>query len=191
MTLVTFSGRRPSQMEAELRGFVDLMLARGVRRYGEIGARHGDTFHYVLTALGASGVALDLPGGLWGHSDTGKALQRAVADLRDRELDASYLWGDSRDPSMQAQFRAKGPYDAILIDGDHTLEGVTADWEAYRSFAPLIAFHDIVGEGQRERVSGRRVEVPKLWASIKQRGYNTVEFVAPGSKMGIGCVLLE
>lgn len=76
--LTTFSGRRPSQMEDELNGFINLMREHGVKSYGEIGAREGDTFHHVLSNLpGCRGVAMDLPGGLWGK--LGIKIQRNTA----------------------------------------------------------------------------------------------------------------
>jgi hypothetical protein len=73
--LVTRSGRPPSQIEAELSGFIGLLQERNVRRYLEIGARHGDTFHEVMRSLpvGSVGVAVDLPGGLWGHVKSRRA----------------------------------------------------------------------------------------------------------------------
>ena len=188
--LTTFSGRKPSQNAHELGAFVNFLRAQGVQRYGEIGARDGDTFHHILTALPeCRGVAMDLPGGLWGHENTRQRLERAVADLGTR---ASCLFGDSKTLATMRLFQGRGPYDAILIDGDHTLQGVTADWGNYRGMARIVAFHDIVGVGQREKKpGGRPVEVPTFWRVLKSQGYNTVEFVAPGSKMGIGCVLLD
>lgn len=188
--LTTFSGRRPSQIEEELNGFVDLLRAEGVKVYGEVGAREGDTFHHVLSALpGCRGVAMDLPGGLWGKLSTRAKLERAIADLTANGRDASCMFGDSKTAAAIRQFQGRGPYDAILIDGDHTLTGVTADWNNYRGMARIIAFHDIVGTGQRDRVQQREVEVPVLWESIKASGLRTMEFVAPGSAMGIGVVL--
>lgn len=190
--LTTFSGRRPSQIEEELNGFVDLLRAEGVRSYGEIGAREGDTFHHVLTALPeCRGVAMDLPGGLWGKLSTRAKLERAIADLMASGRKASCMFGDSKTEATIRMFQGRGPYDAILIDGDHTLPGVTADWNNYRGMARIIAFHDIVGAGQTDRVHNREVEVPILWESIKASGLRTVEFVAPGSAMGIGVVLQE
>lgn len=188
--LKTFSGRRASQDEFELRSFIALLLEHGVTRYAEIGAREGDTFHEVMSSLpaGAAGVACDLPGGLWGKSTTGRKLQAAVSDLGRLGYKASTLLGDSTDADVIRGVAALGPFDAILIDGDHTYAGVKADWENYRAFAPIVAFHDIVGTGQIEKVHGRQVEVPALWAEIKAAGYLTTEFVAPGSAMGIGVV---
>lgn len=188
--IATRSGRQASQDADELRGFINLLAARGVRRYLEIGARHGDTFYAVMTALpeGSFGVALDLPGALWGRANSQSSLTDAVHELRSRGYQASVIFGDSRTDATRALARGRGPYDAVLIDGDHTLEGVTADWQNYGDLAPVIAFHDIVGEGQADRRHGRPVQVPALWAALRAK-HETVEFVSPGSRMGIGVVL--
>lgn len=68
-------------------------------------------------------------------------------------------------------------YDFVFIDGDHTYEGVKADWEAYRSLAPMIGFHDIAHPD---------CGVAQLWNEIKASGLKTEECVA--SHMGIGLV---
>lgn len=189
--LTTFSGRKPSQDEWELTSFVTFLRDRGVKKYLEIGARECDTFHFVMSALGSQsfGVALDLPGGLWGKGTTGVKAIAAISNLQDLEYDVRLYLGDSREPALIAEMVKWGPFDAILIDGDHTYEGVKADWENYRDLAPIIAFHDIVGHDQFEKVTRRGVEVPRLWAEIKASGANVVEFVSPGSAMGIGIVV--
>lgn len=190
MPLTTRSGRPASQNEFELRSFIDLLVERNVTRYLEVGARHGDTFFEIMRSLpaGSSGVALDLPGGLWGKRTSQSSLVDAVQELRQLGYRASYIFGDSRDKQVHALAAGRGPYDAILIDGDHTLEGVTADWEAYGPLAPLVAFHDIVGEGCAEKVHGNPVQVPLLW-HVLRGAHKTVEFIDTDSKMGIGCVL--
>jgi len=188
--LTTRSGRKPSQNEFELRGFMGLLQEREVTRYLEIGARHGDTFYEVMRSLppGSVGVAVDLPGALWGTVKSQNSLRDAVEDLRARGYNASVIFGDSRSAATRRLVQGRGPFDAILIDGDHTLEGVTADWQAYGEAAPLVAFHDIVGDGQAEKVQGNPVQVPLLWHVLKGQ-FETVEFVDSGSAMGIGCVL--
>lgn len=190
MALQTFSGRKPSQNEYELRSFIGLLQERGVRRYLEIGARHGDTFHEVMVSLpkGSTGVAVDLPGGLWGTDKSRSHLKRATADLKRRGYATSCLFGDSQTDATKRLIVGRGPYDAILIDGDHTLQGVTRDWLQYKDMAPIIAFHDIVGTGQAEKVNGNPVEVPILWERLRQQ-HVTVEFVDTDSLMGIGVVL--
>lgn len=185
--LTTFSGRRPSQNEYELREFIALLNREGVTQYCEIGARHGDTFHEIAINLPEKSkvLAFDLPGGLWGTTKSAKHLKLVTKDLRARGYDAAALFGDSQTDASRRLIAARGPWDCILIDGDHTLPGVTADWNNYGDMARMIAFHDIVGEGQAEKVHGNPVEVPILWASLKQK-YRHVEFIAPGSSMGIG-----
>ena len=189
--LKTFSGRRPSQNEYELRRFVALLKAREVTRYLEIGAREGDTFVEIMESLpkGSTGVALDLPGGMWGKLSTRPKLEKAVAHLKAKGYNVSCLFGDSQAAGTKRMVVNRGPYDAVLIDGDHRLEGVTRDWSMYGKLGKVIAFHDIVGTGQIELVHGNPVEVPILWQTIKASGVETVEFIGAGSAMGIGVVL--
>jgi len=185
----TFSGRAWSQNQSELSGFIQLLKAEGVRVYGEVGARHGDTFYAVMTEADVwRGAALDLPGGLWGQSKSLASLLNAAETLNFKGRQSFVVLGNSQAEHTRNQFLAHGPFGCILIDGDHTLEGVTADWQNFRQHAPLIAFHDIVGTGQREKAQGCEVEVPILWQQIKAQGYRTKEFVGEGSKMGIGVV---
>lgn len=188
--LQTFSGRRASQHPDELAGFVGLLVDRGVKSYLEIGARHGDTFHDVMMALpeGSKGVAVDLPGALWGTESSRAHLERAVADLCAKGRPCSALFGDSQTDATRRLVVGRGPYDAVLIDGDHTYAGVVRDWQQYRKIAPIVAFHDIVGHGEAEKVHGNPVQVPRLWAEIKASGLVTMEFVGKDSTMGIGVV---
>lgn len=188
----TFSGRKASQHPAELAGFLDLLRREGVRAYLEIGARHGDTFHEVMTSLppGSVGVAVDLPGGAWGVSSSRQALERAVADLNARGYQAHAVFGDSGSPEVAAAVQAIRPtFDAVLIDGDHRYEGVARDWRIWREAARLVAFHDIAGEGVRQKTTGDPVEVPRLWRELKAELppiVSKVEFIGEGSSMGIG-----
>lgn len=186
----TRSGRAPSQREDEIVPFIELLLERGIRSYLEVGARHGDTFHQIMTSLpkGSRGVALDLPGGAWGQKKSRDSLDRAAVDLQINGYDVVVVYGDSTEQDVIATIEDLGPFDAVFIDGDHSLAGVTADWENYRHLAPLIAFHDIDGSGMSERGTGSPVEVPLLWAELRGR-YETIEFIGAERGMGIGVVL--
>lgn len=185
----TLSGRRASQHPDELRAFVGLLLAEGVRSYLEIGARHGDTFYEVMRSLpaGSRGVAVDLPGGAWGIGSSRNALAHATRELRRQGYDVRMLLGDSTGPQVRGAL-ADLRFDAVLIDGDHRYAGVKADWEFCRGLAPLVAFHDIAGEGQAQPTSGLPVEVPRLWGEVWPSCRRSHEIVAPGSRMGIGVV---
>jgi len=186
--LKTFSGRKPSQHPAELGQFIDMLLRLGVRRYLEIGARHGDTFHAVMSALpkGSLGMAVDLPGGKWGQSNSQKALAAAAADIEAQGKTAVVVLADSHQAGTARTVRRHTPFDAVLIDGDHTLAGVTRDWELYGAMADVVAFHDIDGAGVTAKRGGHPVEVPLLWQKLRCGHGMAREIIAPGSKMGIG-----
>jgi cephalosporin hydroxylase len=190
-TIQTLSGRPASQRADELYPFIDLLKQHKVRRYLEIGARHGDTFHAVMSSLpvGSFGVAVDLVAGPWGTSSSLKHLQRAGGVLTTKGRQVQIILGNSRSPSIIERIAAFAPFDAILIDGDHRYEGVKADWMNYGHMAPIVAFHDIAGEGQMTK-DGKAlpVEVPRLWSEIKGQ-FGNVEFIGPESKMGIGVIL--
>lgn len=190
--LTTFSGRNPSQNEFELTSFIRLLQDRAVRRYLEIGARHGDTFYEVMRGLpkGSFGLAVDLPGGLWGTNKSEPVIKKVISALSDQGYAVELLFGDSTGRDVVEKISSYAPFDAILIDGDHTLAGVTKDWCNYRTLAPMVAFHDIVGTGQKEKVSEQPVEVPVLWNNIKEL-LPTVEFIDEGSRMGIGVVFRD
>lgn len=177
-------------MAGELGSLIKLLQLRGVRSYLEIGAREGDTFWEVMTHLppGSRGVAIDLPGGMWGKKSTSDKLLRVMKDLKKRGYVVSHWFGDSGADSTRTIVQMRGPYEAALIDGDHRYEGVKKDWNSYGAVAPLIAFHDIVGVGEADKVHGNPVEVPRLWEEIKA-GRNFVEYIDEGSCMGIGVLL--
>lgn len=188
MELKTRSGRRASQRADELLPFIELLRKEGVRSYLEIGARHGDTFDMVARSLprGSRAVAVDLGGGPWGTPKSIPALKDAVRGLEG--YDAHLIFGDSTSTEVIEKVEALGPFDAVLIDGDHRYAGAKADWLNYGPMGRLVAFHDIVGEGQTTKdAAAHPVEVPRLWAEIK--GERHVEFVGPDSKMGIGVIL--
>ena len=73
--------------------------------------------------------------------------------------------------------------DFIFIDGDHTVGGVTADYNDYREFVRpggIIAFHDIV-ESQPLATN----QVYHLWKKLKQEVV-TEEFVNDPKQCGFG-----
>lgn len=195
----TFSGEQASQRRDELEPFIALLNARNARSYLEIGARHGDSFHAVMSGLpiGSVGVTIDLPGSAWGRENSAANLMRAAADLRAKGYRITTVFGDSRAPENIARAAEQGPFDAILIDGDHRYEGVSADWKSYGPMAPIVAFHDIVNSGKRGRATSNPdaprqdvpVEVHRLWSELKAgRDAEFHEFIGAGSPMGIGVI---
>jgi len=85
-------------------------------------------------------------------------------------------------------------FDFLFIDGDHTYEGVKADFMLYRQFVReggFIAFHDIVPDLTTRMNSTTRLSkcysggVPIFWAEIRSR-YAFQEFVADREQDGFG-----
>ena len=70
---------------------------------------------------------------------------------------------------------------------------MTADWENYGPLVQpaggFVAFHDIAGKGVVQPTTGHEVEVPALWARLLGASPDAMqEFVADGSKMGLGVI---
>lgn len=190
----TFSGRRASQHPVELDSFIELMRNQGCKRYLELGARHGDTFHYVVSSLPSidTAVAIDLPGGPWGTLMSSSPLRRAADNLVSERpsLQVEALLGNSQSAEIIRQARDYGPYDFVFIDADHRYAGVLADWNVYKLMTRFCAFHDISGVGVTSKTPDRLpVEVPRLWAELRAAFVGkSWEFIAPDSAMGIGVV---
>lgn len=82
--------------------------------------------------------------------------------------------------------------DFLFIDGDHSLFGVSSDYEMY---APLVreggivAFHDIVPDFKTRYgiVTGADVgQVPEFWANLKSKYQNAREWIEDPSQDGYG-----
>jgi hypothetical protein len=183
------SGRCLSQRPDELAGFIALLRRNHVRSYLEIGARDGDTFYEVMKSLpaGSMGVAVDLPGGPWGRETSSNGLRSSAEELRRLGYDIHLIFGHSRDLGTVDAVRDLGAYDAILIDADHRYEAVAMDWLNYGPMGRLVTFHDIDGDGHKDK-AGNQVEVPKLWREIKASGLRIGEIIGREPGMGIGVV---
>lgn len=181
----------PAQDMTEFASLLRLFLEFDVQSYLEIGCRSGGTFNVVMRVLppGSTGVAVDLPDGNWGKPNSLNSLQRVVQELNHDGIDSKLLLGDSQSEEMIQKISELGPFDAVLIDGDHQYDGVKTDWENYGKIARLVAFHDVIGNGVFHASSGLPVEVPRLWREIIADGFETREFIRDGSNMGIGVVI--
>jgi len=177
------------QDEQEISAFCDLVAREGVRSYLEIGTKWGGTFHRVMCSLpkGSKGVSIDLPGGTKDWKATEASLQLVHADLQKRGYETHAIWGNSTDPAVIERARALGPYSACLLDGDHRLPGVTADWNNYGPMARMVAFHDIAWTRAPEWNKGLRIDVKEFWESIRG-DYRHEEFCfcPTGKDNGIG-----
>lgn len=180
------------QHAGEIRPFARWLAEREPRAVVEIGAWRGGTA--LLWGRIASGpvISIDLPMGPFGgadaHLDEVQCRQRN--DLLARQSPAfTGILGDSHDPATRERaVEALGGVlaDLVLIDGDHSYDGVRLDFELYRELvAPggWVAFHDII-DCERHRRDG--VEVKRLWDEID--GEKRTWIVPDGGWGGIGAV---
>jgi cephalosporin hydroxylase len=98
--------------------------------------------------------------------------------------------------SRVREILAEEKLDLLFVDGDHTYEGVSADFRRYRSLVReggVIAFHDIV-PGYRSRFGWRTGpwggDVPGFWKQVRGL-YESVEFVDDPEQnaYGIGAIV--
>lgn len=184
-----FSGMPWPQYQEEINRFIQLLKDEGCTSYLEIGCRYGDTFHAVGMSLpeGSRVVAVDLPGAKsgqrnkGGHQNSGLFLQKAGKDLTKHGYDAHVIIGDSQEDETIQMAKELGPFDIILIDGDHTAEGVKTDLGNYGPMAKMVAFHDIIGTGKWAR------QIRPIFLKFAE-GKKSVEFIHDGLRRGIGVV---
>jgi predicted O-methyltransferase YrrM len=173
----------------ELEWFVRMAQRLDVRSYLEIGSRFGDSFYAVMANLrpGAIGVSIDLPESPENAARLGATLDELYALKQHCVLQ----FNNSRHPFARHFAAEFAPYDLILIDGDHTYEGVSEDYWAYSPLGRAVALHDVAAPD--DWISdGKPNGVQRFWCEMKSKTERTSrtfqEFATPGSNMGYGVV---
>jgi predicted O-methyltransferase YrrM len=179
-----------NQNPSEFGPFLDYLSGRVLRRVLEIGTQFGGTtwiFSQIATD-DATIVSVD-DGTQFTDEDVKQEAEKYIAAFNGRaEQQLFMVQGNSHDPAIRDMIEARvdGPFDLLLIDGDHSYEGVKQDWEMYSPLVSpggLVAFHDIV-----EWAPDRNYGVHILWAQIKN-DYVHHEFYADGTDAaGLGVI---
>lgn len=170
--------------------FLTIMENENVKSYLEIGSMYGGSLWRVAhsrpkgTRVVSVDYAIDTPAAR-------PHLEDCISELGKSGYDAHFIYGDSRSEETVDKAHALGPYDVVFIDGDHTLEGATSDWEKYGPMGRIVCFHDIAWNNTwRSSVPGRPFKamgVPELWNSLKsQYRYQEIKMHGPGNYYGIG-----
>jgi len=180
------------QHPQELKEFTSLLLKENVHSYLEIGCKFGGSLWYIATRLPRNSriVGVDLPHGDTSFKESLPPLQHCIERLKGLGLDAHLIIGDSTDKEIIEKVRMLGPYDAILIDANHTLPYVRNDWHNYSVMGKLIAFHDI-GFYRKEGLPPQKkpIEVPIFWKQIKN-DYRHMEIRHDTQDNGFGILWL-
>jgi cephalosporin hydroxylase len=176
------------QNKTELAALVEIFRKENVKSYLEIGCKFGGSLWIIgnLLPKGSKIVAVDLPHGDASFKETLPPLQNCVDELNKRYYDATLIVGDSTDPATVAMVNCYAPFDACLIDANHTLPYIRKDWENYGPMCRLVCFHDI-GFYRREGLPPQKkpIEVPIFWKEVKTK-YKTKEIRLDPQDNGIG-----
>ena len=109
------------------------------KAFVEIGSRNGGSWYYFsqLMDSGATVIAVDLPGGPWGMEASSSKLKEVLSILNQQGYSSSAILGNSKDPDITQMVRDSVPdgIDVLLIDGDHSYEGIVSDLKTY---APMV-----------------------------------------------------
>lgn len=182
---------RPIQNRDELAELLQLLHRRRPKRLLEIGTAKGGTLYLLcrVAAPDATVISVDLPFGRngGGFPRWREPIYRAFCGPEQR---LHLIRGDSHSPATRQAVEAVlggARLDFVMIDGDHSYEGVAADFALYRDLvAPdgLIALHDSAPNDYDPTI-----DVSRFWDELKARERTREIFrQAPGTGMGIGLV---
>lgn len=178
------------QHPEELEMILDIYRELKPSRVLEIGSLQGGTlYHWLKNAEpGAIVASIDLPLNI--AAQVARLKWGAWADEFGVKLGA---WiGDSGNPILVRRARNLAPYDFIFVDGDHSRDGVSRDFDNYFQMVRVggcIAFHDIAAPDD-----SRHIQVGTWWRQLVATGkYNTQELVrfAGSDSGGIGVIWRE
>lgn len=173
----------------EFRSFLKLIKKHNVRRYLEIGSKHGGSFWRVVTSLprGARAVSVDLPHGDTSFKQSEPHLRACILRLKELGYDAHLFLSDSTDIETVERVRQLAPFDLVFIDGNHTEPYVWKDWYNYGPLANIVAFHDISWFRAVPDSKKMPIDVPKVWGKLKQE-FDHVEIKQCPQDNGIGII---
>jgi len=174
------SGLKSWQYPGQFAPYLRWLSEQNIESYLEIGCRHGGTFIVTLE-----------------YCNRFHPIKHAACvDLMDSPILREYMQTRSFDYRVESStsasflsFSQSRIWDLVLIDGDHSLEGVKADFEAIKNNARLIALHDIC--------SSVCPGVEQMWNDIKSSApgdrlvqwchqYPEVTSLTGGNLLGIG-----
>ncbi|MDH3611068.1 MAG: class I SAM-dependent methyltransferase [Nitrosopumilus sp.] len=182
---------KPHQNKEELFMLLELLAFSKPKRIMEIGTSEGGTLFLLCKILDPQGsiFSLDLL-----HGEGGGEFYPEWKNLFYESFVSNnqtmYLLRENSQEKLTYEkidkILGEQKLDFLLIDGDHSYEGVKKDFELYRGLIKkdgLIAFHDINDE------NNKNVEVKNFWDEIKF-DYDTFEILDEFQGVGYGIGVL-
>jgi predicted O-methyltransferase YrrM len=169
----------PMQVASELRQLIDLARTAQPRIVLEIGTHKGGTLLAWTRMAREMVISVDLPGTIYGAGyplPRARLYQEFKGDRPDVEL--VLFRGDSQADATKEIIRGRlrgRPVDILFIDGDHSLPGVTRDYNLWKDLVRpggYILFHDICVHPQADSSS-----VDQFWAKLRKAA-ECFEFIA-------------
>lgn len=169
---------KPGQVRSEILGLLNILEPERPNVVCEIGTAGGGTL-FLLSRISDSNatlISIDMPWGKFGSGYLPAQIPLFQSFARDDQK-VHLLREDSHAQltvDKLAGILSGKKIDYLLIDGDHTYEGVKQDFNTYSPFVRdggLIAFHDIV-PGPKDKVGGVHV----FWKEMRS-SYEHQEFV--------------
>lgn len=185
---------RPIQRKSEIERLVEIVASLRPATVCEIGAAGGGTLFLFTRAAApeATLVTVDVQ-----FDPARKAALRSFA--RDGQ-EVVCLEGDSHSRetlrAVEDSFAGR-PLDLLFIDGDHSYEGVSADFQLYSPLVRrggLVVFHDIVPDYRTRYGLKTRTDaggVPLFWSEVKAAHAAVEEIVEDAGQDGYGIGVLR
>ena len=167
-----------AQNAHEFSAFLGLIL--GKRSLLEIGSRYGESLKMMARYLRPWSKVVSIDVGYDVEHPTENTLERLNQNISELKTfsDVTLVIGDSHDKAVVERVRNIGPFDIVFIDGDHSMTGVSKDFENYGPMGKIVAFHDIKLE-----------TIAPLWRKLKEeRRWMEINDSATDVCMGIGVV---
>lgn len=168
---------KPQQHPEEIAAFLTFLQEKQIRSFLEIGSKFGGTIWLVSRIMRKRSrvVSVELPNSEWGRSDSQPSIEQCFIQLRREGFDAHLLLGDSTDATIVDRVKRLAPFDAALIDANHTEPYVRRDFANYGRLTRIVCFHDIV-EKLVQTPGKKDIEVPKVWRELKTTYKDAAEF---------------
>lgn len=200
------------QHRDELEDFVSFLRASEPESALEIGTFQGGTLWVWARALGNLRYIACVDKPVWNEMIHQRRRELFPTFSEDVQIDVHF--GDSHaEGTYEEVASAVGEdVDFLFIDGDHSYEGVSQDFETYRRLVGdtgIIAFHDIKQHAEDPREKARRLRrnenlrehqvsvglqrwngVSTFWEEIRN-DYTTREFLSHPKQMGAGIGVVE